>query len=268
MGSGACKPVKELSGSVVVSEYYNPFEKDFSKKEKMCLYESYKRLHNPKILIGSTFVYIIGKVAPELKKVFGLENTRENLDTWLKRPVIGRQVSQVTTFFEHIVTMMGFTQNFMGAWLLVRKTGRLHAKIPFLHNNQNGLQTNYFTIFMVVIIREFIPYLTGEKLEPGTHVETCREKRQNEFFKKNYSPEMITNVWTKFFNLIETQLTESFELEHARCINLDNRKIFAPHQHIELAEEKKRRYLEKLKEPQPVYIDTSKPKEELYADPF
>jgi hypothetical protein len=40
--------------------------------------------------------------------------------------------------------MIGFTENLVGALQLVRKTGRLHAKIPFLEQNQSQMGKNYF----------------------------------------------------------------------------------------------------------------------------
>lgn len=64
--------------------------------------------------------------------------------------------------------MLGFTENIMGAWQLVRKTGRSHVKVPFLVENQNQLEKNYFTIMCDAFIADFIPYLTGEKVNLTT----------------------------------------------------------------------------------------------------
>lgn len=57
--------------------------------------------------------------------------------------------------------MIGFTENLSGAWKLVQKTGRLHAKIPFMSENLNQLQKNYFIIVDDIFIEYLIPYLTG-----------------------------------------------------------------------------------------------------------
>ncbi|VDK79176.1 unnamed protein product [Anisakis simplex] len=62
--------------------------------------------------------------------------------------------------------MLGYTENLLGAWQLVRKTGRAHTKQPFLGENQNSQQNNYFALVANVFIVEFIPYLTGEKSLP------------------------------------------------------------------------------------------------------
>lgn len=60
--------------------------------------------------------------------------------------------------------MLGFTENLIGAWQLVRKTGRLHAKVAFLEENLNQLEKNYFVIIDDVFIEQLIPYLTGAQV--------------------------------------------------------------------------------------------------------
>jgi hypothetical protein len=63
-----------------------------------------------------------------------------------------------------MTSMLGFTENIIGAWQLARKTGRLHTKVPFLMQHQNQMEKNYFTIVTDAFVSEFIPYLTGEKV--------------------------------------------------------------------------------------------------------
>lgn len=60
--------------------------------------------------------------------------------------------------------MIGFTENLIGAWQLVRKTGRLHAKVEFLCENLNQLEKNYFLIVDDIFIEQLIPYLTGAQV--------------------------------------------------------------------------------------------------------
>ena len=59
--------------------------------------------------------------------------------------------------------MLGHTENVLGAWQLVRKTGRLHTKVPFLVQSQNQLELNYFSIMSETLMR-LVPILTGEKV--------------------------------------------------------------------------------------------------------
>lgn len=59
--------------------------------------------------------------------------------------------------------MIGHTENLLGAWQLARKTGRAHSQQMFLEMNQND-EKNYFAILGNAFIDEFIPYITGEKV--------------------------------------------------------------------------------------------------------
>jgi hypothetical protein len=42
--------------------------------------------------------------------------------------------------------------------------GRLHAKVPFLEQNQNQLSKNYIAIVNEYFVEQFTPYMTGEKV--------------------------------------------------------------------------------------------------------
>lgn len=60
--------------------------------------------------------------------------------------------------------MIGSTENLTGAWQLARKTGRLHAKVPFLEANQNQMNKNYFAIVNDAFLEQFVPYLSGAQV--------------------------------------------------------------------------------------------------------
>uniref|UniRef100_A0A914DHK7 Uncharacterized protein n=2 Tax=Acrobeloides nanus TaxID=290746 RepID=A0A914DHK7_9BILA len=182
-------------------------------------------------------------------------------------PKLGGHASRMADFFEQMTSMLGYTENLMGAWQLARKTGRLHGKVQFLAENQNQLEKNYFAVVVEVFIQEFIPYITGEKEEPVPEGGTPVDKKKVRF-QQNYSNTMITEVWKKFFTLCTSQLTESFEFERAKGLNSENQKTLAPHQHVEAAERKKRLNAEKQSEPETNTTNNSNPKEEMFEDPF
>nr|CDJ85561.1 CRE-GLB-12 protein [Haemonchus contortus] len=122
----------------------------------------FKKLDDPKDIVGLIFVDIVNDIAPELKKVFGVE--RAPKAGMLKMPKFGGHVARFTELIEQTTTMLGFTENLSGAWQLVRKTGRIHVKQSFLEQNQNQLEKNYFDVVLTTFIECFIPYLTGEKV--------------------------------------------------------------------------------------------------------
>lgn len=95
-------------------------------------------------------------------------------------PKFGGHVSRMADFFEQVrinkkalnflfvliklIAMIGSTENLTGAWQLVRKTGRLHSKIPFLEEFQNQLEKNYFSIIIDNFIHHLIPFLSGSQV--------------------------------------------------------------------------------------------------------
>jgi hypothetical protein len=52
----------------------------------------------------------------------------------------------------------------LGAWQLIRKTGRMHTKQAFLETNQSSTEKNYFDLVARIFVAQFIPYLTGEQV--------------------------------------------------------------------------------------------------------
>uniref|UniRef100_A0A0N5C2G4 GLOBIN domain-containing protein n=1 Tax=Strongyloides papillosus TaxID=174720 RepID=A0A0N5C2G4_STREA len=251
MGTSLCKPKrKKVTGSSwATEEYENPF-KNLSKKERMCLRESFQHVKDAKIRY----------VVPELKKVFGVE--RAPKVSMLKMPKLGGHVSRFTDLIDQLTTMLGLTENLVGAWQLIRKTGRSHTKQSFLENNQNQLEKNYFAIVGTNFVKEFIPYLTGEKDEGNDDKKKVR-------FANNYTPQMIKDVWNRFFEIIIIQLTESFELEKQKRINMANQKTLAPHQHVEENQRRKKQAAQKEKNDEEGFeYETKKPQEELFEDPF
>uniref|UniRef100_A0A914Y4B8 Globin family profile domain-containing protein n=1 Tax=Panagrolaimus superbus TaxID=310955 RepID=A0A914Y4B8_9BILA len=121
-----------------------------------------QRFHDPKEVVGKIFMDIVNDIAPELRKLFGVD--RAPKATMLKMPKFGGHVSRMADFLEQMTSMLGFTENIVGAWQLARKTGRLHVKVGFLEENQNQLEKNYFTIVTDYFIGQFIGYVTGEKV--------------------------------------------------------------------------------------------------------
>ena len=87
-------------------------------------------------------------------QLFGVD--RAPKATMLKMPKFGGHVSRMADFLEQMTSMLGFTENIVGAWQLARKTGRLHVKVSFLQENQNQLEKNYFTIVTDYFIEQFI----------------------------------------------------------------------------------------------------------------
>lgn len=179
-------------------------------------------------------------------------------------PKLGGHTARMTDFLEQMTSMLGFTENLAGAWQLARKTGRLHTKVPFLVENQNQFEKNYFQIVCDVFAIEFIPYLTGDKVSGNlkysdlknlvficeyqgfnqtfqpdpTNTDTDDKKKVR--FVQSYSPQQITEVWKRFFTVVCGQLTEAFEIERQKGLNADNQKTMAPHQHAEDAEHKRK----------------------------
>uniref|UniRef100_A0A915EJS0 Uncharacterized protein n=1 Tax=Ditylenchus dipsaci TaxID=166011 RepID=A0A915EJS0_9BILA len=272
MGSSLCKPRSKkriMTSSWIANDNVNPFEGSFTKKERVCLRETYQRLNDPKEVIGQIFVDIVSDLCPELKKVFGAD--RAPKVTMLKMPKLGGHVSRMADFFEQLTSMVGFTENLVGAWQLVRKTGRLHAKVPFLESNQNQLEKNYLAIVIDTFIEQMIPFLTGVQKEStstsseGTDADAEKKKVR---FAQNYSPVFVADVWRRFLNVICAQLTESFEFERQKCLNSNNQQTLAPHQHAEELERKKRLNAERQSEIENSVIQPEKQKEEMFEDPF
>ena len=63
---------------------------------------------------------------------------------------------------------------------------------------------------------------------------------QSYFSAQNYSTQQIHDVWRRFLTTINAQLTEAFEIERQKGNNVNNQKTLAPHQHVEVAEQKRR----------------------------
>lgn len=61
--------------------------------------------------------------------------------------------------------MLGYTQNSLGAFLLVRKTGRNHTRNNFLEENQND-ENNFFSFIGKKFVEEFVKYLNTEEVYP------------------------------------------------------------------------------------------------------
>lgn len=275
MGSSICKPrTKKIVGgssswtSIYIEGRENPFEHRFSKKERLCLRETYKKLVDPKDIIGIVFIDITNDICPEFKKVFGVDMTpKANM---MKMPKLGGHVARMAEFFDQMVTMVGGTENLAGAWQLVRKMGRLHAKIPFLEQNQSQKEDekNFIALINDYFIIHFIPYLTGEKSEPNLDEAKQNEKKRYRF-SQSYTQQFITDVWQRFFRLLTDQMTEYFELEREKCLNSANRRTLAPHQQAEEMERKKRLNAERQSElaakpfEEPIHRQ-----EELFEDPF
>uniref|UniRef100_A0AC35G4N1 Globin family profile domain-containing protein n=1 Tax=Panagrolaimus sp. PS1159 TaxID=55785 RepID=A0AC35G4N1_9BILA len=187
---------------------------------------------------------IVNDIAPELRKLFGVD--RAPKATMLKMPKFGGHVSRMTDFLEQMTSMLGFTENIVGAWQLARKTGRLHVKVGFLEENQNQLEKNFFTTVTDFFIVEFIKYLTGEREEPNPAPKD--EDKKNVRFQTNYSNQQITDTWRRFFTLIGNQFTESFEIERQKSLSSESKKTLAPHQHFKEEADKKKRIKERQSE--------------------
>ncbi|KAI1718541.1 hypothetical protein Ddc_09179 [Ditylenchus destructor] len=283
MGSSLCKPRPKkriTTSSWVANDNVNPFESSFTKKERVCLRETYQRLSDPKEIIGQIFVDIVCDLCPEFKKVFGVD--RAPKVQFMKMPKLGGHVSRMTDFFEQITSMIGFTENLIGAWQLVRKTGRLHAKVAFLESNQNQLEKNYFSIVIDTFIEQFIPHVAGTQKDHhstnpgggatetnGTTAESEAEKKKVRF-AQHYTPVFIADVWRRFFGVLNAQLTESFEFERQKCLDANNQQTLAPHQRAEEVERKKRQNAERQSEIEnSIVVPSEKQKmEQMFEDPF
>ncbi|KAE9547618.1 hypothetical protein FO519_009171 [Halicephalobus sp. NKZ332] len=205
---------------------------------------------------------IVNDIAPELKKVFGVD--RAPKATMLKMPKFGGHVARMTDFIEQMTSMLGFTENIVGAWQLVRKTGRLHVKVKFLEENQNQLEKNYFTIVTDYFVEQFIAYVSGQKEEPNP---APKEEDKKVRFAQNYSQQQINDVWRRFFTLVGNQFTESFEIERQKSLSSESKKTLDPHQHFKEEADKKKRIKERQSE-----IDTTQNEnergEDMFEDPF
>ncbi|KAI3409763.1 hypothetical protein GPALN_006140 [Globodera pallida] len=275
MGSSLCKPREAKKSRIVASSSWvsnnendNPFERSFAKKERICLRETFHRLTDPKEVIGLIFVDIVNDLCPEFKRIFGVE--RAPKATMLKMPKLGGHVSRMADFIEQMTLMIGFTENLAGAWQLVRKTGRLHAKVPFLEQNQSQMGKNYIALVNEHFIEHFIPFLTGEKSEPiaADKSDGAAERKKPRLFHQNFSQQTTTDVWRRFFTLCTAQMTEAFELERQKCLNADNQKTLAPHQQTEEAERRRRINIEKANEMEALPQPKDRRQEELFEDPF
>jgi hypothetical protein len=109
MGSGLCATQKVA----VVSSWEsapdtvdNPFA-TFSRKERVCLRETWLRLVDPKEIVGAIFVDILNDEAPELKKVFGVE--RVPRASMLKSPKLGGHVARFTELLELVSMVVRIT---------------------------------------------------------------------------------------------------------------------------------------------------------------
>jgi len=267
--SSMCKPrTKIVSSSWNYSENDNPFETSFTKKERICLRETFHRLCDPKEIIGKIFIDLVNDICPEFKKTFGVDFApRANM---IKMPKLGGHVSRMTDFLEQMTTMVGFVENLLGAWQLVRKTGRLHAKIPFLEQNQSQLENgrNYIAIVNSYLSEHFIPYLTQEK--PETNIDPKKELEKKKIrMSQVYTTIFIAEVWKRFLKVITAQMIEAFELERQKCLNANNQKMLAPHQHAEDEEKRRRQNAERQSElASQQQILEEKKEEELFEDPF
>lgn len=258
MGSAVSLRKSKAVGNWVIAETKNPFELALGKKERTCLRETFQKLADPKEIVGNIFVKIVNDIAPELKKVFGVERVPKT--AMLKMPKLGGHVVWFTELLDQLTNMLGYTENVLGAWQLARKTGRAHSCQPFLELNQHH-DKNYFALVGGTFIDEFIPYLNGEKEETGPDTKKVR-------FAFTYSVTMISDVWRRFFNVLVVQMTKSFEQERKKRTSLISQKTLAPHQYAEENERKK-----KIQEKQNEIENTStvletKKTEELLEDPF
>ncbi|KAI6197090.1 hypothetical protein M3Y94_01184000 [Aphelenchoides besseyi] len=264
MGASLCKPRPKkriTTSSWIASESENPFETNFTKKERVCLRETFQRIQDPKEIIGRIFVDLITDTCPELKKMFGVDRVPKT--NMLKMPKLGGHTARTSDFYEQMTSMLGFTENIIGAWQLVRKTGRLHCKVSFLVQNQNQLEKNYFSIIADAFITDFIPYVTGEKPDPTC---TDQDEKKKVRFAQNYSTQQIHDVWKRFLIVVSNQLTESFEIERQKGLNPDYKQTQAPHQKVEEAEIKRKQQAERQSEE--AVIPNNERNEQMFEDPF
>uniref|UniRef100_A0A1I7YWT2 GLOBIN domain-containing protein n=1 Tax=Steinernema glaseri TaxID=37863 RepID=A0A1I7YWT2_9BILA len=255
MGASLCKGAqKKAVGSWVNNDSENPFEHSFTKKERICLRETYQRLQDPKEIIGRIFLDIVNDVAPEVKKVFGVERVpRPNM---LKMPKLGGHVARVNDIFDQTTSMLGYTENVLGAWQLIRKTGRAHTKQQFLLENLNQLEKNYFQVVIDYFQEQFLPYLTGEK--EG-------QERKKVRFAQNYTTILIEDVWKRFFSILIAQMTDSFEQERTKVNQAQTRKALTPHLMPD-GSKKKQKESQSQSEQEPEIKE--KEPEQMYEDPF
>ncbi|VDM97495.1 unnamed protein product, partial [Onchocerca ochengi] len=153
--------------------------------------------------------------------VFGVE--RSPRAAMLKMPKFGGHIARFADCLDQLTSMIGYTENLLGAWQLARKTGREHSRISFLEINQNN-EKNYFAIVGNTFISEFIPYLSGEKDKPN------EDDKKRVRFVSPYSVTMIADVWRRFFTILVAQMTESFEQERRKHNKIISQKTLAPHQ--------------------------------------
>ncbi|VDN03179.1 unnamed protein product [Thelazia callipaeda] len=204
MGNAAGTYKKKAAiGSLIGFKSENPFECLFVKKERVCLRETFQKLENPKEIVGAVFLKILNDIAPELKKVFGVE--RSPRAVMLKMPKLSGHVAWFTDYLQQLTTMLGYTENLLGAWQLVRRTGRTHHRHSFLKANQDS-DINYFKLVGNVFIDELIPYLNGEKDESTQDTKKVR-------FASPYSTATKSDVWQRFFNVLVSEMMRSFEQE-------------------------------------------------------
>ncbi|KAK0393606.1 hypothetical protein QR680_000305 [Steinernema hermaphroditum] len=260
MGASLCKGAqKKAVGSWVNNESENPFEHSFTKKERICLRETYQRLHDPKEIIGKIFLDIVNDVAPEVKKVFGVE--RVPRPNQLKMPKLGGHVARVTDIIDQTTSMLGYSENVLGAWQLIRKTGRAHTKQTFLLENLNQLEKNYFQVVIEYFQEQFLPYVTGEKEEPLPEGQQNRKNRLNH----NYTIVLIEDVWRRFFNIIIAQMTDSFEQERTKVNQAQTKKALTPHL---MPDGSKKKPKESQSQAEPEQEIKEKEPEQMYEDPF
>ena len=165
-----------------------------------------------------------------------------------------------------MTTFLGFTENILGAWQLVRKAGRMHTKQKFLEENQNQDTKNYFNIVAQTFILRLIPYLSGEKEQPVKNGENEKKKVR---FASNYSQTQITELWTKFFDVLVDQLSDSFDQEVQKQTTVASQQALAPHQHVEEAVRRKKKIQERIEhEAEMPDGDDDRKVEELFEDPF
>ncbi|KAJ1348737.1 hypothetical protein KIN20_004109 [Parelaphostrongylus tenuis] len=178
----------------------------------------FQRLDDPREIVGMIFLDIVYDIEPDMKKAFSIERVPKA--GMLMMPKFGGHISRFTEFLDKTTSMLGFTENLAGALQLVRKSGRAHTKQGYLDANQNNFAKNYFEIVMNVFIERFISFLTGKEELPDR--DTKDEKKVR--FAQSYTSSQITEVWTKFFNLIAVEMADSFEMERTRQRNAQSQK--------------------------------------------
>ncbi|TMS33227.1 hypothetical protein L596_000989 [Steinernema carpocapsae] len=239
-----------------VNNFKNLYQFKHYKKQKLIV----QRLQDPKEIIGKIFVDIVVDIAPEVKKVFGVERVpRPNM---LKMPKLGGHVARVTDIIEQTTMMLGYSDNVLGAWQLIRKTGRAHTKQTFLLENLNQLEKNYFQIVIDYFQEQFVPYVTGEKEETLPDDQERKKPR----FAQNYTPALVEDVWKRFFNILIAQMTDSFEQERTKVNQAHTKHALTPH--LMPDDNKKKKSQERPSEVEPEQEIPEKEPEQMYEDPF